>query len=488
MAERSKGHQWTPIEDLPADLRTLRFPELDALLVVFEQRRRELEGAGALHALQTRSVRQWSIETGILEGIYTLTASATLTLLEQGFHAALLSHDDTDLPAERLVAILRDHQEAAEGLFQFVRGNRALSTSYVKELHRVLTRHQDSCDAVDPQGNFVKLPLLRGDWKTRPNNPGDSTTGEIWHHYCPPEHVASEMDRLLDMHLRHEGVHYVVAAVWLHHRFTQIHPFQDGNGRVARAMASLVSIRAHGFPVVVLRAQKVDYINALERADRGELRPLIDMFERQQRAAFTGALSLSYDAVEDTQSMEAILADAKRRLLAAAVPTPEDLTRRVDLLFTDTIGAFRQQAAAVNAALGPHVNAVLVSSNEGAAERFSAEIRETAKWYDYEANLGGPRRWVEMRLDHRGSSSLVVSFHHVGPVEYGVVAATAFLVLGEGVRQAAARQTTLYELEFVGGPPFTFTTSRDEAELHAALAAWLERAINNGLGHWRRGL
>ena len=31
-----------------------------------------------------------------------------------------------------------------------------------------------------------------------------------------------------------------IEATWLHHRFTQIHPFQDGNGRVARALASLV--------------------------------------------------------------------------------------------------------------------------------------------------------------------------------------------------------------------------------------------------------
>ncbi len=487
MTERRKGHAWQPIEDVAAPLQSLRFPELDALLEVFERRRAEIEGIGALRAFQARTVREWSIETGILENLYTLSPSATLTLLQQGFDAALLSHGDTDLPAESLVEILRDHQDAAEGLFQFVRGGRVLSTSYVKELHQVLTRHQDTCDAIDPSGQRVKLPLQRGDWKTRPNNPGDSKTGAVWHHYCPPEQVASEMDRLLSMHAQHTDVHYVVTAAWLHHRFTQIHPFQDGNGRVARALASLVSIRAHGFPVVVSRTQKADYIRALEMADQGDLRPLVDMFERQQRTAFTRALSLSYAAVEDTQSIEAILADAKRRLAAAAAPAPDDLPRRVEILSNDVLIAFGKQAAAIDAALAPHVHTVVTSSTEGKTDHFQAEIFETAKWHDYEPNMSGPKRWLELRLEHRGSSSIVVSFHHVGPVEYGVMAAAAFLLLGRGVRDVAAQRTTLFPIEFLGRP-LTFTTGRDEGELRVALADWVERSLQNGLGLWRRGL
>ncbi len=114
---RRNGHQWQPISDLPAELRGRRFPELDALLTVFEKRRTGLPGASVLREFLARMVRSWSIETGILERLYTLNESATLTLIEQGFDAALLS-------PEHLVDILRDHQDAAEGLFGFVRGGR----------------------------------------------------------------------------------------------------------------------------------------------------------------------------------------------------------------------------------------------------------------------------------------------------------------------------------------------------------------------------
>ena len=79
------------------------------------------------------------------------------------------------------------------------------------------------------------------------------------------------MDRLLAMHREHgqRGVAPEVEAAWLHHRFTQIHPFQDGNGRVARALATLVMIRAGWFPLVVTDAGRADYIEALEIADGG---------------------------------------------------------------------------------------------------------------------------------------------------------------------------------------------------------------------------
>ncbi len=488
MFERSKGHRWQPIADLPGELQSRGFPELDALLAVFEARRGEIEGAGALREFQARMIRSWSIETGILESLYTLSEIATLTMLEQGFDAALLTHGDTNVRPEDLVAILRDHQQAAEGLFGFVRGGRPLSTSYVRELHQSLVRHQDVCDARDPRGILVHVPLLKGEWKVQPNNPGDAKTGEVWHEYCPPEQVASEMDRLIAMHARHSDVHYLVIAAWLHHRFTQIHPFQDGNGRVARALASLVSIRAHGFPVVVTRAQRDPYIRSLQQADRGDLGPLVALFERQQREAFTKALGLSYQAVEDTQNIDAILADAKRRLQSSQSEEWNGLSSHVATLTRAAIQSMESTALAINAQLGPEVKATVAQSGGSDARRFGTQVAEAAEWYGYAANVAGPRSWVMLRLEHKGASNLVIAFHHVGPVEYGVVSATAFLTLTEDVRAAAAIATSLAPVEFVCDRPFTFTASRDTKELLQSFGGWMEQALTRGLDIWRRGL
>src|ERR1051326_5540636 len=107
------------------------------------------------------------------------------------------------------------------------------------------------------------------------------------HQYCPPEHVESEMDRLLALHAEHEkkGVPVEIAAAWLHHRFTQIHPYQDGNGRVARALANLLFIKAGWFPVVVTRDDRPEYIDTLEVADEGDLRSLVLFFNQIQKRA-----------------------------------------------------------------------------------------------------------------------------------------------------------------------------------------------------------
>jgi len=78
--------------------------------------------------------------------------------------------------------------------------------------------------------------------------------------------VQAEMDNLVAWHLAHmeRGVSPEVEAAWLHHRFTQIHPFQDGNGRVSRALVTYVLMRADLLPLVIDRDRRTEYLDALE--------------------------------------------------------------------------------------------------------------------------------------------------------------------------------------------------------------------------------
>lgn len=117
------------------------------------------------------------------------------------------------------------------------------------------------------------------------------------------------MDRLIVFHRDHmvERVSPEVEAAWLHHRFTQIHPFQDGNGRVVRALATLVLVKAGWFPLVVTRDDRERYINALEAADGGELRPLVEFVSTLQRRAFVQALGLAQTTLQETERIDQVI-------------------------------------------------------------------------------------------------------------------------------------------------------------------------------------
>src|SRR5260370_27792561 len=139
--------------------------------------------------------------------------------------------------------------------------NRVLTKSLIHELHAILTRHQDTTAAVDQFGNRREIPLLRGKFKEQPNNP-KRPDGSM-HEYCPPIHVDSEVDNLLSWMSEYGGEDPIILAASVHHHFTQIHPYQDGNGRVARALTTLILLRADLLPLVIDRDLKAEYIKAL---------------------------------------------------------------------------------------------------------------------------------------------------------------------------------------------------------------------------------
>ena len=259
----------------------------------WREKREEPGAEAAIAEFNERLKREWAIETGLIERVYALTRGITEVLIEHGLREELIPSSATDRDPALVFDMIRDHADAVDGLFDFVKQQRRLSTSYVKELHSVLLAHQETASARDIFRRRVEMPLVKGDYKKRPNNP--VRPDGLVHEYCPPEQVASEMDRLLAMHREHGemGVPPEVEAAWLHHRFVQIHPFQDGNGRVARALATLVMIRAGWFPLVVTDAGRADYIDALVAGDAGDLGPLVRLFSGIQRAALRKATGIA---------------------------------------------------------------------------------------------------------------------------------------------------------------------------------------------------
>ena len=153
--------------------------------------------------------------------------------------------------------------------FSLVSGERPLGHSSLKEMHHLLTRHQAGAPGVDGHGRRVQIDLLRGEYKLRPNNP--RREDGLIHEYCPPEQVRSEMDRLFEMYegFKAKPLPTEVRAAWLHHRYVQIHPFQDGNGRTGRLLMVYEFARNHEFAPIIAAAEKPTYLDMMQASDEG---------------------------------------------------------------------------------------------------------------------------------------------------------------------------------------------------------------------------
>lgn len=466
--------------------------ELESLASIWIEQSNKLKRSAALNRFNEQLRRQWAIETGIIENLYSIDRGVTLLLIQRGVEASLIPHGATDKPVDQVVSIVKDQEEALEGLFDFVKGNRDLSTSYIKQLHQVFTRNQAGCTAMSGLGEMMQVCLIRGEWKKLPNNP-TRPDGDL-HEYCPPEQVASEMDRLIEMHNKHikEGVPPEIEAAWLHHRFTQIHPFQDGNGRIARALASLIFIRSQWFPLVIDREVRGEYIAALEMADASSLRELINLFARVQKKAFIKALSISEDVLKFESTLGQVIGAATDRL-RARLQLREQERRRVFQLSVVLENLahekFRLVAETLNSDLQSISNdfAVFVERSGGADNDywFRFQIIEIAKSFDYYADTRTYRAWLRLKIREERRAEMIVSFHALGVEFLGIMVASAFLVY---------RDIDESEVATVNGPYpvckeiFQFSYKEEEDAVVRRFDKWLSEAIIFGVDEWRRQL
>lgn len=81
-------YQWHPITELDAALRVRRAPSLEGLAQAWKEERESMQELEIERAFLERWKNRLAVEPGVLEGLYSLDAGVTETLIERGFDAA----------------------------------------------------------------------------------------------------------------------------------------------------------------------------------------------------------------------------------------------------------------------------------------------------------------------------------------------------------------------------------------------------------------
>jgi hypothetical protein len=238
-------------------------------------------------------------------------------------------------------------------------GRAVISESWIRQLHAIV------CDGQEVQSDSGNRPAagprphafqLSADGRALEPNPayqarfcallkGEYRTNEsyMWiprnrrRYFSPPCDIPGEVRRLV-AELNSEAfttAHPALQAAFAHYALVAVHPFQDGNGRTSRVLASIYTLRSHLVLPLILSEHGGEYASALRRANAGEYAPFVDFIVRRCLGAVTRcfARELSASLSKGETLAQAESADDAAPGLANQIPAEilgEEYQRKAD--------------------------------------------------------------------------------------------------------------------------------------------------------------
>jgi hypothetical protein len=424
--------KWRPIAPLPHVNGTLEplLKTVDSLRSAWEDAL-QYYSAEELTEARNRRLRRHAVETGIIERLYELDWGTTEALVAEGLTSEVANraggiHEDTLL-------VIRSQYEALEYLTELVQDGNSLSLQMIRDLHSIIARHQSTYEARDQFGRTFQAPLRHGEWKNHENHV-IRPDGSILE-YCPPLHVQSEMESLIKLYEDTAGAHPLVRSAWVHHRFIQIHPFEDGNGRVARALTLLILLATKYAPLVVDRRQRETYIASLDSANNGDLTDLIRFFSRLEIAALQSTLTQPVGLTDQLDAASVVRAYASRlqQIRDATSQEKADGVKRVAeetaARITNYLDEQRRELHESLRAIDPSAWAAIGSAAppDEKARWWRRQLIQTARAVDFYTNLGGGTWWTRLQLEALGDRlRFLAAVQKVGHGDSGVLAVTVY--------------------------------------------------------------
>lgn len=135
-----------------------------------------------------------------------------------------------------------------------------LTVEFIKKLHAIVQH------GISP---------LAGKWKQQDNCIVDDS-GRLVDTTTPARFAEQRIEELVDWYANKKSkYHPLVLASIVHNQFVYVHPFDDGNGRVARLIFNFILIKNGYFPIIFYNDDKQKYYSALRQAKDGDMKPFV---------------------------------------------------------------------------------------------------------------------------------------------------------------------------------------------------------------------
>jgi fido (protein-threonine AMPylation protein) len=236
------------------------------------------------------------VSSNILEGVFSLEGQSWPRLIRRGFHADSIdgiSELSKQKKKKVIIRILQNTQQSLLLLSQCLENDYSLFTpDFIKRVHSTILQddnfEEEQCE--DHRGDvytmFVLIPTGRyRQMACIAAHQGNTEVTQFCHH----TEIGAEMIRYCNLArhvLGNDAIDVFIKVAWLQWAFLRIHPFADGNGRVARIISSLPLCELKLPPVAVSQTNKATYFDCLHIADREKnLLPLATFLRESIMAA-----------------------------------------------------------------------------------------------------------------------------------------------------------------------------------------------------------
>ncbi len=168
---------------------------------------------------------------------------------------------------------MRGHDIALKLIQDLANDNeRGLTEAFIRQINKTILKEPFYKEAETPDGQVTRKLIKIGEYKSHPNHV-KLVTGEMFY-YASPQETPAKMFDFMNWYNEaslNKIFHPIEVAAELHYNFVCIHPFDDGNGRIARLLMNYHLLKNELPPVIIKSADKRNYLFALHEADTGNI-------------------------------------------------------------------------------------------------------------------------------------------------------------------------------------------------------------------------